>query len=106
MYIIDISHLFPNYLAKNTEKFQADDIRYYQIGEQLRLTVMTYARFQPYFLLANKDGTPVDRLEYLYLTETVRFILPNIYLPDHVEQWYNEETGVLHVRPQTITRSD
>ncbi|WP_277630357.1 hypothetical protein [Atopococcus tabaci] len=107
MYIIDISHLFPDYCEENTKQFESDQTRYFQIGEHLRLTVMTYEQVQPYFLLAHKDGSPVDRLEYLYLTEDVRFIYPNIYLPDKVEQWYNEETGVLHVRPTTIrTRSD
>lgn len=104
MYIIDITHLYSTYCVEKTKDFKGVDTRYFQIGEQLRLTVILYDNDVPYFLLANKDYSPVDRLEYLYLTEKLGWLYPNIKLPKMAEQWYNEETGVLHVRP--LIRSD
>lgn len=104
MYVIDISHMYPNYCRQKTANFEGESTRYFQINERLRLTVICYDNEVPYFLLENKDGSPVDRLEYVYLTSKLRFIFPDIKLPLLVEQWYNEETGVLHVRP--AVRSD
>ena len=106
MYIIDITSLFPNYCSKTTEDFEGVQTKLYQIGEYLRLTVILFNKETPYFLLSRKDNRPVERLSYFFLLEYWSTIFQDIHLPENVDQFYNEETGVLHVRERVRRVTD
>lgn len=99
MYIIEITHLFPNYCEEITEDFGCRSVRYFQVDEQLRMTLALYEDEMPYFLFHRKDKTPVDRMAYLSVAVRCHKLYPDILMPYRANQWYNEDTGVLHARP-------
>lgn len=99
MYIIEITGIFPKYCNEKTKDFNCVETRYFQIGEYVRMTVMIYEDELPYFLFDRKDKKPVDRMAYVTVATRLRTIYPDIIMPYRAQQWYNEETGVLHAIP-------